>query len=306
MAALWIPKRLVELSLINTAGLSEKSFVMRCEHEYEARIEAAAKDIIFENKPIILITGPSASGKTTTANKIKESLIQKGKKAQVISLDNFYKNINEYPRLADGTKDYENITALELNVFKACLEKILKDDKAHFPVYDFKTETRHDEKTLIDLEGGFLIIEGIHALNPKLLDMLPRNKTFTIYAGLREEYSNSGQRILPTRDIRLLRRMIRDYNHRAHSYKKTISMWDAVCAGEDKYIKVYKPNADLLLDTAFSYEILIISKIVNTLKEELINEGDKKLTDILKVLELIEPMSLEYIPEDSMLMEFYG
>ncbi len=306
MAALWIPKRLVELSLINTAGLSEKSFVMRCEHEYEARIEAAAKDIIFENKPIILITGPSASGKTTTANKIKESLMQKGKKAQVISLDNFYKNINEYPRLADGTKDYENITALELNVFKICLEKILKDDKAHFPVYDFKTETRHDEKTLIDLEGGFLIIEGIHALNPKLLDMLPRNKTFTIYAGLREEYSNMGQRILPTRDIRLLRRMIRDYNHRAHSYKKTIGMWPAVCAGEDKYIKVYKPNADLLLDTAFSYEILIIAKIVNALKEELVKEGDEKMLAILKVLELIEPLSLDYIPKNSMLMEFYG
>ncbi len=306
MAALWIPKRLVELSLINTAGLSKQSFVMRCEHEYEARIDAAAKDIIFENKPIILITGPSASGKTTTAHKIKESLIEKGKKAQVISLDNFYRNIDDYPRLADGTKDYENVTALELSVFKECLEEILKNDKAHFPLYDFKTETRKDKHTLIDLEGGFLIIEGIHALNPALLNMLPRNKTFTIYAGLREEYSDKGQRILPTRDIRLLRRMIRDYNHRGHSYEKTIGMWNAVCQGEDQYIKIYKPNADLLLDTAFSYEILIITYIVSKLKDDLIKEGDKKMLDILKVLELIEPMTLEYIPKNSMLMEFYG
>ncbi len=306
MAALWIPKRLVELSLINTAGISEKSFVMKCEHEYESRIDAAAKDIIFENKPIILITGPSASGKTTTAIKIKESLLAKGKKAQVISLDNFYKNINDYPRLADGSKDYENVTALELSVFKSCLEEILKNDKAHFPVYDFKTETRKDNHTLVDLDGGFLIIEGIHALNPALLNMLPRNKTFTIYAGLREEYSNQGQRILPTRDIRLLRRMIRDYNHRGHSYKKTIGMWDAVCQGEDKYIKIYKPNADLLLDTAFSYEILIITHVVNELKDNLIKEGDNKMMEILKVLEILEPMPLEYIPKDSMLMEFYG
>ncbi len=305
MAALWIPKRLVEISLINTAGLTKEEFVKRCEKEYEERINDAANNIILSKKPIILITGPSASGKTTTANKIKESLIKKGKKAQVISLDNFYKNKDNYPRLADGSKDYENVTALEIEVFKSCVEEVLSSGKAHFPVYDFKTETRNDNHTLIDLEDGFLIIEGIHALNPTLLNLLPRNKTFTIYAGLREEYSNAGQRILPTRDIRLLRRMIRDYTHRGHSYKKTIGMWDAVCIGEDKYIKIYKPNADLLLDTAFSYEILVIKYIVSKLKEELIKEDDKKMNEILKVLEIIEPLDLKFIPKDSMLMEFY-
>ncbi len=307
MPALWIPKRLVEISLINTAALTKEKFVLHCEHQYQARIFAAAKDIISENKPIIMITGPSASGKTTTANKIKERLIEQGKTAQVISLDNFFKNKDNYPLLKDGSKDYENVTALEIPVFKECIDELLQKKKAHFPYFDFKTEIRHDKEKLIELNDGFLIIEGIHALNPLLLDIVGKSNVFTIYAGLREEYSNDGQRVFPTRDIRLLRRMIRDAKHRGHTPQKTIAMWENVCIGEDTYIKVHKPNADLLLDTAFSYEILVMSKIVKDMAKDLDleNQESKRLNEILKVLDLISPMPFEYIPKDSMLMEFY-
>lgn len=308
MPAIWIPKRLVDLNLINTAGLSKQSFIRHCEFEYESRVYAAAKEIIEENRQIIMLTGPSASGKTTTAHKLKDKLINLGKKAQVISLDNFFKNKDDYPRLENGEKDYENVTALELGLFEKCLNELLEKGVAKFPEFNFQTETRIEDAIEIEIDDGFLIVEGIHALNPILLDLLPKDETFTIYAGLREEYSFRGQRILPTRDIRLLRRMIRDFKHRGHSPQKTISMWQAVCDGEDKYIKIFKPNADLLLDTSFSYEILIMHSALNDFEEfakEDSAEG-RKLTELFKVFDNIGYLPVGSLPSNSMLCEFFN
>ncbi|MEG1862071.1 MAG: nucleoside kinase [Oscillospiraceae bacterium] len=308
MPAVWIPKRLVELSLINSAGLSKQSFVRHCEYEYEARVYGAAKEIIEENRRIIMLTGPSASGKTTTAHKLRDKLIALGKKAEVVSLDNFFKNADKYPRLEDGSKDYESVDAIELPLVEKCLRELIDKGKAVFPEFNFKTEERNDTAMEIEIDDGFIIVEGIHALNPLLLNILPKENIYTVYAGLREEYSNRGQRILPTRDIRLLRRMIRDYKYRGHSPEKTISMWPKVCEGEDKYIKIFKPNADLLIDTSFSYEILVMHSALQPfadMVEENTPEG-KKLAELLKVFHSIDSLPVGYMPKNSMLMEFFG
>ncbi len=308
MSAIWIPKRLVDLNLINTAGLSRQNFINHCEFEYESRVYAAAKEIISENKHIIMLTGPSASGKTTTAHKIKDKLINMGKKARVISLDNFFKNKNDYPRLENGQKDYENVKAIELGLFESCIKELIANGVAKFPEFDFQTETRIENAIEIEIDDGFIIVEGIHALNPLLLDLLPKEDTFTIYAGLREEYSLKGQRILPTRDIRLLRRMIRDYKYRNHSPQKTISMWKDVCDGEDKYIKIFKPNADLLLDTSFSYEILLMHSALQefeTCLDDSTSEG-KKLGELIKVFDNIGYIPIGAMPKNSMLGEFFN
>ena len=307
MPAIWIPKRLVDLNLINTAGLSRHSFVRHCEFEYESRVYAAAKEIIEENRHIIMLTGPSASGKTTTAHKLRDKLISMGKKSRVISLDNFFKNEEDYPRLENGEKDYENVTAIELGLFEKCFRELLANGRAKFPEFDFKAERRIEDAIELELDDGFVIVEGIHALNPVLLNLLPKEETFTIYAGLREEYSFRGQRILPTRDIRLLRRMIRDYKYRGHSPQKTISMWQAVCDGEDKYIKVFKPNADLLLDTSFSYEILIMHSVLKDFEEfswDDTPEG-QRLAHLLKVFDNLGFLPLGILPQNSMLCEFF-
>lgn len=306
MSAIWIPKRLVDLNLINTRGLSKQSFIRHCEFEYESRVYAAAKEIIEENRHIIMLTGPSASGKTTTAHKLKDKLINMGKKARVISLDNFFKNKDDYPRLENGEKDYENVTAIELPLFEKCLNELLEKGVAKFPEFDFTTETRIEDAIEIEIDDGFIIVEGIHALNPVLLQLLPKDETFTIYAGLREEYSFRGQRILPTRDIRLLRRMIRDHKYRGHTPQKTISMWQSVCDGEDKYIKVFKPNADLLLDTSFSYEILIMHSALRDFRQyaDDTDEG-RRLAALLEVFENIGFLPLGNLPQSSMLAEFF-
>lgn len=307
MPAIWIPKRLVDLNLINTRGLSKQSFVHHCEFEYESRVYGAAKEIISENRHIVMLTGPSASGKTTTAHKLKDKLEGMGKKARVISLDNFFKNRDDYPRLENGEKDYENVTAIQLDLFEKCIKELLEKGVAKFPQFDFTKEMRVDDAIEIEIEDGFIIVEGIHALNPVLLDLIPKEETFTVYAGLREEYSFRGQRILPTRDIRLLRRMIRDHKYRGHTPQKTISMWPAVCEGEDKYIKVFKPNADLLLDTSFSYEILIMHSALEDFKQYADDTPQgQRLAQLLKVFDNIGFLPLGSMPESSMLGEFFG
>ncbi|MBQ3588329.1 MAG: adenylyl-sulfate kinase [Oscillospiraceae bacterium] len=307
MRAIWIPKRLVDLNLINTAGLSKQSFIRHCEFEYESRVYAAAKEIIEENRHIIMLTGPSASGKTTTAHKLRDKLISMGRKSRVISLDNFFKNREDYPRLENGEKDYENVTALELGLFSRCFNELLEKGRARFPEFDFQAERRIEDAIELELEDGFIIVEGIHALNPLLLELLPAEETFTIYAGLREEYSFRGQRILPTRDIRLLRRMIRDHKYRGHSPQKTIAMWPDVCEGEDRYIKIFKPNADLLLDTSFSYEILIMHSALREFEQysDDTPEG-QRLAALLKVFDNIGYLPVGNLPAGSMLCEFFG
>ena len=307
MPAIWIPKRLVETSLINSAAADKVSFVRHCEFEYESRIYAAAKEIIESGKHIVMLTGPSATGKTTTSNKIAEKIRTMGKKVQVVSMDNFFKNPEEYPRLADGTKDYENVLAVDIQLMDRCLEELLNKGKAKFPEFDFKAERRIEDAFELEIGDGFVIVEGIHALNPVTLGSLPRESVMTVYAGLREEYARLGQRVLSTRDIRMVRRMIRDYKHRGHSPQKTISMWANVCEGEDKYIKPYKPNADLLLDTSFSYEILVMNSALKNFPDEL--DGGtpeaEKYNSVIKALSSCGYIPEGYIPPNSMLREFY-
>ena len=308
MPAIWIPKRLVEISLINAASTDKGSFIRHCEFEYESRVYAAAKEIVAADRHVVMLTGPSGSGKTTTSNKIAEKLRTMGKKAQVLSMDDFYKNPEDYPRLADGTKDYENVYAVDIPLMDQCLNQIITTGKTVLPKFDFKSERRIENATPLDIGDGFVIVEGIHALNPVVLEGIDRDKVFTIYAGLREEYSHQGQRIIPTRDLRLVRRMIRDHKYRGHSPQKTISMWSSVCEGEDKYIKPFKPNADLLLDTSFSYEILVANSALKNLSHD-IDDGtaeSQRFEQLLKAFSKCDFIREGDLPSNSMLKEFYG
>ena len=308
MSAIWIPKRLVEISLINAAAADKTSFIRHCEFEYESRVYAAAKEILAADKHIVMLTGPSGSGKTTTSNKIAEKLSAMGKKAQVLSMDDFYKNPENYPRLADGTKDYESVHAVDVELMNRCLGELLETGRTVLPKFDFKTERRIENATELDIGDGCVIVEGIHALNPDVIEGLGRDKVFTIYAGLREEYSRQGQRIISTRDLRLVRRMIRDHKYRGHSPQKTISMWPSVCEGEDKFIKPFKPNADLILDTSFSCEIMVANSALKNLSHEL----EENTAEAKRFEELIKAFSYcDYVREGdlstaSMLREFYG
>lgn len=308
MAVIWIPKRLVEISLINAASKDAKAFVDHCEIEYEYRVAAAAAEIVKGGYKIIMLTGPSSSGKTTTAHKLANAICAMNHTSRVISLDDFYLDLDKYPRLPDGSKDYENVTALDLDEIHRCLQEIVEKGETDLPQFDFVNECRKAERKHIDLKGGVAVVEGIHALNPLLTETLPQNSVYKIYAGMREEYALMGQRVLPTRDIRLMRRIIRDSKFRGHSPEKTAAMWPAVCEGEDKYIKVFKRNADLLLDTSFSSEVCLFSGYVKEMTEKFPKDSPytEKLLKIAEYYNMFNEIDQSYLPKGSMLREFIG
>ena len=195
MAVKRIPKRLVELSLINVAAATGKLFVDTCEAEYNARIEAAADAVLASDRHLVMLTGPSGSGKTTSSNKIAAALRARGVVAQVISLDDFFLDPDKYPRLPDGSKDYENVTALDIPMINACLAEVVATGSTQLPQFDFITEHRKAELRPLTIGDGVLVVEGIHAHNPCLTNALPQDKVFKIYAGLREEYALNHDRV---------------------------------------------------------------------------------------------------------------
>ena len=305
---IWIPKRLVEISLVNLAAQSPEQFAALCESDYVRRVEHAADSVLESGARIVMLTGPSASGKTTSAHKLADALRRKGSYGTVVSLDNFFKDLEDYPRLPDGRIDYENVEALDVEAIHAALLSLVRTGQADIPDFDFCSEQRRRGTVRIDARGGIVIVEGIHALNPRLTCVLPEKSVYKIYAGLREEYSQDGARFLPTRDVRLARRMVRDIRFRGHSVEKTLGMWPDVCAGEDKYIKVFKNQADLLLDTSFTYELCVLAPFVHELRGAV--APDSEYAPVLEALcakyDACASLPASLIPEDSMLREFIG
>lgn len=306
---LWIPKRLVEIGLLNVAARVPDDFIRYCEEDYRARVEAAVRRIVESRAHVVMLTGPSSSGKTTTAHKIATELRVRGVPSAVVSLDNFYKDLQDYPRLPNGQPDYESVDALDVEGINRCLLELIRTGKTQVPDFDFGREVRRQGTIPLEVgKNGVVVVEGIHALNPRLTALLPRGSVYRVYAGMREEYSCQGRRVLPTRDVRLARRMVRDYQFRDHSPEKTLSMWPAVCEGEDRYIKVFKPEADLLLDTSFSYEICCLAPMVQQMAALVPKESHwhSRMARLSGLFAQCEPISRERVPADSMLREFLG
>ena len=180
--------------------------------------------------------------------------------------------------------------------------------KTVLPIYDFSAEKRSAEVEPIDLQGGVCIVEGIHALNPELTGLVKGDDIYRIYAGLREEYCIDGRRVINTQDIRLCRRTLRDAAARGRSPEKTLAMWDRVLDGETRYIKGFKTTADFLLDTSFTYELGLISRLLGIVRRQFTLEGhNAELWDeTARRFEHVVPLDLELLPADSMLREFYG
>lgn len=279
-----------------------------CEDGYRRRIGTMADRILASGCRIVMLTGPSGTGKTTSARKLTEALGRHGVPAKVLSLDDFFVGEGRYPKRADGTDDYECLESLDLPVLRDCLRALHETGSCEAPVFDFITQlpsgTQH-----IDSEGGVVIVEGLHALNPALTGHLPDGAVFNIYASLREEYTGpDGARFLATRDIRLARRMVRDCLFRGHGPESTLNMWPHVCEGEDRYIKVFKNRADAVLDTTHSYEVCLWDGLLAGMRSMV--EPDTHYAATLHALcdkmDEFPPLPASLVPQDSMLREFIG
>ena len=257
---------------------------------------------------VVLLAGPSASGKTTTAYKLREQLLGHGIGAHVVSLDDFYKNREFYPRREDGSIDYESVYALDIDCLHDCFHRLIADRQADFPIFDFETVSRKEERRRVVLsDSDILIVEGIHALNPILMPPGDAGSFFRVYASVQTNYVMDGRVLLSRKDIRLMRRMVRDLKFRASPVQATFDMWDQVCEGEEQYIKPYRTLADAQIDTLHLYEPCVFHHYLLPLcEQELDGVHRQKLQTLCAALELIEDIDAKLIPEHSLLREFIG
>ena len=286
-------------------------FIKDCEDGYERIIQSIAEKIITEDgREIVMLAGPSSAGKTTTARKLKEALSEKGVKTYVLSLDDFYLDRDDIPYLPDGTQDYETVYALDLAQLEKDLNALICGETVKAPVFDFTTGKRSDtefnEITLGDED--VVIIEGLHALNPVITEKV-RGKLLKVYINVSSRiYDEDGNVLLNKRNLRFVRRMIRDYKFRASSVENTCRLWKNVTAGEDKYLFPFRDNADIKADTIHLYEPCVLKQqALPLLRDSIISDEFKKdIEHLIKALEGFEDIEENIVPEDSLLREFLG
>lgn len=301
-----------ELEYINESALSSPEvFAAECEARYENIIEKISESIKDDpGREIVMLAGPSSSGKTTTAKKLSEAFLKRGVKTFVLSLDDFYLDRDEIPFLPDGTRDFETVYALDLDCFRDTVNSLLKGETVKAPVFDFTTgrrsKTEFNEITLGPEDA--VIIEGLHALNPLITDKI-EGKLIKIYISVSSRiYDRNGRIILNKRNLRFIRRMVRDYKFRGSTVDNTYKLWKNVTAGEDKYLFPYRGNADVRINTIHLYEPCVLKKqaLVLLKDSEISPEYRADAAKLCSALEKFEDIDESLVPENSLLREFLG
>ena len=301
-------KRFVSRDLVALAARHPQELAALSEAHYHDQIESIADEILAAGHRIVMLTGPSAAGKTTSAHKIARAVAARGHNSRVLSLDDFYIGEGKYPKNPDGSDDYESLEALNLAELHSCLKDLYTTGVCDAPVFDF-TKQQPSGTQHIDARDGVVIIEGLHALNPALTEELPDDAALCLYAGLREEYADAhDSRCLATRDIRLARRIVRDYLFRGHGAAFMLGLWGHVCAGEDRFIKPYKPRANLLLDTTHTYEVCLWRTVLDAMPADpaLTATQARQLEALRRRFAEFPALGTELVPENSLLREFIG
>lgn len=286
-----------------------KNFIELSEMQFNKRIMAVVSNISnIEGVKVITIAGPTSSGKTTTASKISELLYKEDEiKSKIISLDDFYKDKKEVPKREDGSYDFEVIEAIDVELVLKCLNELIEKNETLIPKFDFKRGARREEYDPMKIEKDELvIIEGLHGLNPAIIDNLPKGKFKSVYITIAEKIYMPGNIVISKRDVRLMRRLIRDYKHRNATPELTFQLWEIVCESENVTIFPFEHNADYYISSLHDYEVCVVKHQVEELLEK-IGRGSKYYT---KAVELIEKLALVpsieegLVPEDSLLREF--
>ena len=285
-------------------------FVLLAEALHEKKISDIADNIINrKNVKVILIAGPSSSGKTTFAKRLGIQLRLNGLKPVTISVDDYFVERKDTPLDKNGKYNFECIEAIDLKLFNDNLTTLLNGGEILCPTFDFKEGSKkYTGKKMSLAEDEVLVIEGIHCLNDKLTESIPKELKYKIYISaltiLNIDYYNR----ISTTDSRLIRRMVRDYNFRGYTAIHTLQIWNSVNNGENQYIFPYQDEADSMFNTSLIYELCVLKKYALPMLEEIDNSyveyaEAKRLCEFLKYFEDIED---KYVPENSILREFIG
>lgn len=258
---------------------------------------------------MVLIAGPSSSGKTTTCKRLSVQLLANGIKPIPISLDDYFLNREKTPKTPDCDYDFESLYALDIPLLNAQMNALFAGDEVELPKYDFAGgKSVKSGRKLRMSQDNVLVVEGIHALNPDLTSLIPQEQIFRVYASALTTILLDNHNYIPTTDNRLLRRIIRDYKYRAIGAQETIRRWPAVRAGEDKWIFPYQENADTMFNSAMIYELSVIKTQADPLLE-LVPESSEEYSEayrLHKFLKYFTPLPYRSLPPTSLLREFLG
>ena len=305
-----------KIGIENIADLNEaicsgraNDLILMQEAFFEMKVGEVAKRVSQKDRKFLLVSGPSSAGKTTTANRLAIQLKAYGLKPHIISVDNYFLGIEDRPLDENGRPDFESLSAVDTELFNEDMLKLLRGEEIEIPSYNFMTGEREYKGNVIRPgEDDIYVIEGIHCLNEKLSEKLPAESKYKIYISALTQLNIDEHNRIPTTDMRLLRRMVRDNRTRGYSAAQTIDRWPDVRRGEERNIFPFQDQADVILNTSMIYELAVIKSFAEPLLFGIPMEAPEYIEAkrLLKFLDYVLPLSPEVVPGTSIVREFIG
>ncbi len=284
-------------------------FIRECEKSYRDKISEIVEEI--SEKPgreLVMLAGPSSSGKTTTAKILRSSFEAKDRKARVISLDDFYHDQNLNFTFEDGTTDYETVKALDTGLITKCLSSLMESGKCSLPKFSFHSKKREGYEDISCDKDEIIIVEGLHALNPVITDPVQNESMKKLYVSVSTRVADEDGVLLSKRDLRFVRRLIRDYHFRSSEVEYTFYLWKGVRMGEDRYLFPYSGRADKKIDSIHPYEPCLFKneaiKLLDLIAEDSVYYSSA--VSMKNKLSCFTDITQQQIPADSLLREFIG
>ncbi len=293
------------------ARIDPKALVSMTEDVYTHDLKWIAEQILNTegNRHVVMLSGPSSSGKTTTSKKLSDELAKHGADVQLISMDDFYLGKEHVKRLPDGKPDFESVEALDIPLIKKSIAQLSTTGECVIPTYDFANSRRGEKTKTIHLgDNSVIIMEGIHALNPIFSEGQSKARVMKVYTAVKQGIKNNEDYVLTNREIRFIRRVVRDYHFRQVDPEYMLSMWDTVVEGEKKYIRPYRYTSDFTVNSIHIYEPCVMKEwAIPVLRR--IGSSDPHYSFVRKLiaaLEQFETVDSSLVPENSLIREFIG
>ena len=298
-----------ELNEITRQG-KIKDYILLDEALHEKKIANIADDIVKNDKiKMVLIAGPSSSGKTTFAQRLGIQLRLNGLKPVTISVDNYFVERSQNPKDENGEYDFECIEAIDIDLFNDHLVRLLNGEEIEIPTFDFEVGTKRYKGNKLKLaDDEVLVIEGIHCLNDKLTPLIPKEQKYKIYISCLTVLNIDEHNRISTTDTRLIRRIVRDNQFRGYKAIHTLQRWDSVVAGEEKNIFPFQEEADSMFNSSLIYELAVLKDFAVPLLEEIDNSNPEysEAKRLRRMLGYFESIPADYLPNNSLLREFVG
>lgn len=294
--------------VIDTGGINE--FIKVAEALHEKKIAQIADEITqhTDRVRIVLISGPSSSGKTTFTKRLAIQLRVNGFRSVGISLDDFFVDRDKTPRDENGDYDFESFETIDADLFANCARRLMMGETVAMPKFDFRTGTSRLGEELTLARDQVLLVEGIHALNPRLLPSIPEGMKFRIFVSALTQLNIDYHNRIPSSDTRMIRRMVRDNQFRGYSAQDTINRWPSVRRGEARNIFPHQEQADVIFNTALTYELAVLRQYALPILQEITPDSPEyaEARRILYLLSYFQDIVLDEVPRHSLLREFIG